>query len=212
METNMNNPQNIADQHEKNARLQELDDDEEDSGDWLTKRLVENRMILISEPISDSIARKVVSQVTLMDQENHEDPISVFVNSPGGSADSGFAIYDILEFVRSPVRTLCTGLSASAAVLAFLAGDDGKRYSLPNSRFLLHQPRTVVTGDASDIDIGASEIVRLRDRYNEVVSRITGKSVDQIEEDADRDFWLEAPEAEDYGLVDDVIEDYDHFE
>lgn len=207
-----NNPQNIADHHEQPARMQEPDDDEDDSGEWLTKQLVENRMILISEPISDKIARKVVSQVTLMDQKDHEKPISVFVNSPGGSADSGFAIYDILEFVRSPVRTLCTGLSASAAVLAFLAGDDGKRYSLPNSRFLLHQPRTVVTGDASDIDIGASEIVRLRDRYNEVVSEITGKDADQIEDDADRDFWLEADEAEDYGLVDDVIEDYDHFE
>jgi ATP-dependent Clp protease protease subunit len=208
----MNNPQNIADQHEQPARFQEPEEDDEDSGEWLTKQLVENRMILISEPISDKIARKVVSQVTLMDQKDHEKPISVFVNSPGGSADSGFAIYDILEFVRSPVRTLCTGLSASAAVLAFLAGDDGKRYSLPNSRFLLHQPRTVVTGDASDIDIGASEIVRLRDRYNEVVSEITGKDADQIEDDADRDFWLEADEAEDYGLVDDVIEDYDHFE
>ncbi len=208
----MNNPQNIADQHEQPARIQEPDEDDEDSDGWLAKQLVENRMILISEPISDTIARKVVSQVTLMDQKNHEDPISVFVNSPGGSADSGFAIYDILEFVRSPVRTLCTGLSASAAVLAFLAGDDGKRYSLPNSRFLLHQPRTVVTGDASDIDIGASEIIRLRDRYNEVVSEITGKDADQIEEDADRDFWLEASEAQDYGLVDEVIEDYDHFE
>lgn len=208
----MKNPQNMQDHTEQPSRLQEPGDEDDESDEWLTKRLVENRMILISEPISDKIARKVVSQVTLMDQENHEDPISVFVNSPGGSADSGFAIYDILEFVRSPVRTLCTGLSASAAVLAFLAGDDDKRYSLPNSRFLLHQPRTVVTGDASDIDIGASEIVRLRDRYNEVVSEVTGKSVDEIEEDSDRDFWLEADEAKDYGLVDEVIEDYDHFE
>jgi len=193
-----------------NPRLQRLDPDD-DSSEWLTRRLIENRTVLISEPISDTIARKVVSQVTLMDQENHEDPISVFVNSPGGSADSGFAIYDILEFVQSPVHTLCTGLCASAAVLCFLAGDDEKKYSLPNSRFLLHQPRTVVTGDASDIDIGATEIVRLRERYNEVVSEKTGKPADDIEEDADRDFWLEADEAQDYGLVDNVIESYNEF-
>ncbi len=192
-------------------RMQDIDRDEEDE-DWLSKKLLENRTILISEPISDKIARKVVSQVTLMDQDNHDDPISVYVNSPGGSADSGFAIYDILEFVRSPVKTLCTGLCASAAVLCFLAGDDERRYSLPNSRFLLHQPRTVVMGDASDIDIGATEIVRLRERYNEVVSEKTGKPADEIEEDADRDFWLEADEALEYGLVNTVIENYDKFE
>ncbi len=196
---------------DESPRMQEIDRDEDDEG-WLSKKLLENRTILISEPISDTIARKVVSQVTLMDQDNHEDPISVYVNSPGGSADSGFAIYDILEFVRSPVKTLCTGLCASAAVLCFLAGDDERRYSLPNSRFLLHQPRTVVMGDASDIDIGATEIVRLRERYNEVVSEKTGKPADEIEEDADRDFWLEADEAVEYGLVDTVIENYGKFE
>ncbi len=205
----MPNPETLE---QKQPKLQQLPDDDEGIGDWLSKRLVENRMILISEPISDTIARKVVSQVILMDEEDNETPISVYVNSPGGSADSGFAIYDILQFVQSPVRSLCTGLCASAAVLCFLAADDDKRYSLPNSRFLLHQPRTVVMGSASDIDIGATEIVRLRDRYNEVVADVTGRDKEQVEEDSDRDFWLEADEAHDYGLVDNVITSYSDFE
>lgn len=194
------------------SRQQHPPMEDTDLDDWLSKRMVDNRMILISEPISDTIARKVVSQVILMDEEDSEKPITVYVNSPGGSADSGFAIYDILQFVRSPVRSLCTGLCASAAVLCFLAADDERRFSLPNSRFLLHQPRTVVTGSASDIDIGATEIVRLRDRYNEVVAGVTGKDKETVEEDSDRDFWLEADEALEYGLVDSVIDDYSRFQ
>lgn len=191
--------------------VQHMDQNEND-GEWITQKQVENRMLLISQPIDDSTARKVVTQVMLMDEHTTDKPINVYVNSPGGSADSGFAIYDFLRFSRSPIRTLCTGLCASAGVLCFLGGDDGKRYSLENSRFMIHQPRTMVTGAASDIEIGAKEIIRLRDRYNETVAQITGRSKEEVDEDVDRDFWMEADEAKDYGLVDEVITHYDELE
>ena len=132
-------------------------------------------------------------------------PITVFVNSPGGSADSGFAIYDLFRFSPCPVITVANGVVASAAVLIFLGSPPGKRVSLPNARFLLHQPSTAARGQASDIDITAKEIVKLRRRYNEIVSEATGKDLDQVGKDSDRDFWLTAEESKDYGLVNRIV-------
>ena len=140
-----------------------------------------------------------------MNGSSEVDPIYVYINSPGGCADSGFAIYDMLKFFKAPVVTICSGLCASAAVMIFLGADEGKNYSLANSRFLLHQPSTGIRGSASDIEITAEEITKTRVRYNEVVSDITGKTVDQVTEDADRDFWMSPAEAKKYGLVSKVI-------
>lgn len=181
---------------------------EEKEAEGLVKRLLNARVIMVSEAITDKLARSVASQCILMQEEDPNAPITVYVNSPGGSADSGFAIYDILRFVSPPIKTVCTGICASAAVLIFLAADKDHRYSLENSRFLLHQPSTSLFGTASDIEINANEIIKLKERYNQIVAKETGKEVDTINNDADRDFWLTANEAKEYGLVDSIIKSY----
>ncbi len=195
----------------------EEDDEDEDSddekevtpekakGDELLKLMLDTRTILVASPVSDKLYQKVVQQLTLLETRDPEKPIFVYVNSPGGSADSGFAIYDAMRFSRSPIVTVCNGICASAAVIIFLGGTAGKRYSLPNSRFLIHQPSTAARGQASDLEITAREIIKLRKRYNEIVAEATGKSVEKITEDSDRDFWLDATEAVDYGLVSKVV-------
>lgn len=174
-------------------------------GGSLLKRLIEARTVLVSEVVTDSLARKVTAQVLLMQNLDPKKPISVYINSPGGSADSGFAIHDILRFVRPPVRTIVTGLCASAAVLIHCAAPRERRFALPSARFLLHQPSTALFGAASDVAINAEEIIRLKGQYNSIIARETGKSVEQVAKDADRDFWLPAAQAKEYGLVGRVI-------
>jgi ATP-dependent Clp protease protease subunit len=184
------------------------DDDENDKdkdGGGLLKQLLKTRAIEVQEPISDKIARKVHSQLLLMQQMDEKAPVTVYINSPGGAADSGFAIYDALRFFKPPVRTVVNGLCASAAIMVYLAAPRERRFSLPNSRFLLHQPSTYVQGSASDIQISAEEIVKLRERYNQIVAAETGKTTDQVTRDADRDFWLSPDEAKTYGLVGKVV-------
>ncbi|BBM85031.1 ClpP family protease [Candidatus Uabimicrobium amorphum] len=179
---------------------------EKKDGDALVGRLIKARVIMISEEITDKLARAVTAQCLLMQEDDKDAPITVYVNSPGGSADSGFAIYDILRFVTPPIHMICSGICASAAVLIYMAAEKDKRFSLPNSRFLLHQPSTQLFGTASDIEINANEIIKLRERYNSIIARETGKDVDQITEDCDRDFWLSATEAKEYGLVGKIVE------
>ena len=187
-------------------RMADDDDKERDGGEGgLLKQLLKTRSIEVQEPISDKIARKVHSQLLLMQQQDEKAPITVYINSPGGAADSGFAIYDALRFFKPPIRTVVNGLCASAAVMVFLAAPRERRFSLPNSRFLLHQPSTLVQGSASDIEISAEEILKLRERYNQIVSAETGRTVDQVTKDADRDFWLSPDEAKQYGLVGKVV-------
>lgn len=191
-----------------------LDEDEDKKdgdkgGGNLSVKLIKARTILVSEVISDKLYQKVVTQLVLMQQDDDKSPITVFVNSPGGSADSGFAVYDVLRFAKPPIRTVCSGLCASAAVLIYLAAPRERRFSLPNSRFLLHQPSTQLFGAASDIEINANEILRLRESYNRIVSEQTGKPTDQITKDSDRDFWLNAPSALEYGLVGKIISRFD---
>jgi ATP-dependent Clp protease protease subunit len=186
----------------------ENDQNEEEKGPApLAERLIKSRSILLSKGVDEKMVESVSQQLFLMEADSTEEPITVYVNSPGGSADCGFAIYDLLRFVESPIKTVCSGICASAAILIFLAGDKGQRYSLPNSRFLLHQPSTRAQGTASDLQITAQEIVKLRERYNEIVSEeVNGKSVEQVTQDSMRDFWLTAKEAEEYGLVSKVVE------
>ena len=171
----------------------------------IDNQLLETRSIIISEPISAPLAKNIFSQVVVLNEKNNKKPIYVYINSPGGDADSGFAIYDILRFHPAPVITICSGLCASAAVVIFLASQKDKNYTLPNSRFLLHQPSTGIQGSASDIQITADEITKTRERYNKIVAQITKKSIKTITADADRDFWMSAQEAVQYKLASKII-------
>jgi ATP-dependent Clp protease protease subunit len=171
----------------------------------LADKMLEARTIIVSEEVTDGLHRRVATMLTLMELQDPKAPVKVMINSPGGSADSGFAIYDLLRFAPYPVITVANGVVASAAVLIYLGAPRGRRLTLPNARFLLHQPSAAMRGQASDIDITAREIMKLRRRYNEIVAEVTGKSLDQIEKDSDRDFWLTAPEAVEYKLADKVI-------
>lgn len=177
---------------------------DEDRG--LEKLLVESRTIIVGEEIGDEIYRKLAVSLSIMEGKDPNKPVTVLVNSPGGSADAGFAMYDLLRWTPVPVRTVANGLVASAAVLVFLAAPKGRRYTLPNSRFMLHQPSTVARGQVTDIDIAARQIIALKRRYNAIVADVTGKPIEKVETDADRDFWLSASEAKEYGLVDRLIE------
>jgi ATP-dependent Clp protease protease subunit len=193
-------------------RYDDDDDDGEGSGEKKAKkgprledRLLEARTLIIADEVSDALYRRVATMLTLLERKDRKAPITAFVNSPGGSADSGFAIFDLFRFSPCPITTVANGVVASAAVLIFLGAPQGRRVTLPNARFLLHQPSTAARGQASDIDITAKEISKLRRRYNEVVSEATGKPVEIVEKDSDRDFWLTAQEAVDYKLVNRMI-------
>src|SRR5688572_595388 len=191
------------------------DDDEEGEGSGEKKskgkrngmedRLLEARTLIIADEVSDTLYRRVATMLTLLERKDRKAPITAYVNSPGGSADSGFAIFDLFRFSPCPITTVANGVVASAAVLIYLGAPQGRRVSLPNARFLLHQPCTATRGQATDIDITAKEISKLRRRYNEVVSEATGKPLEVVEKDSDRDFWLTAQEAQDYKLVNRVL-------
>lgn len=189
------------------TKLADDDKNGKDKGEGarIQERLLEARTILVTDEVSDEMYRKVAVSLILLEKLDPKAPITVFVNSPGGSADSGFAIYDLLRFSTCPVRTVANGVVASAAVLIYLGAEKGQRQSLPNARFLLHQPSTMVRGQSSDIDIAAREIVKLRRRYNEIVAETTGKTLELVEKDSDRDFWLSPTEAKEYGLVDRIV-------
>lgn len=168
-------------------------------------KLLEGRTVLVEGPVTDKMYHAVVSRLLYLEQKDPKGEILMLVNSPGGSADSGFGIYDTMKFISCPVKTLCAGLCASAGVLIYLGGTKGKRFSLPNSRFLLHQPSTTAVGQASDMEITAQEIIRTRKRYADIVATEIASNRDKVEADSNRDFWLNAAEAMKYGLVDKVI-------
>lgn len=167
--------------------------------------LLRERTIIIAKPVDRTLMERVTSQLLVLDGKNPSKLITVYVNSPGGDADSGFAIYDAMRFVKSPIRTICSGLAASAAVPIFLGGRKGMRFSWPNSRFLLHQPSMQTMGAASDIEITSNEIERVREKYNHIVEEECGRAMAKVRTDTNRDFWLTAPEAVDYGLVTRIV-------
>jgi ATP-dependent Clp protease protease subunit len=188
----------------------EDDGDESKEGDKkkrapMNDRLLEARTLIIAEEVTDALYRKVATMMTLLERKDAKGSITAFINSPGGSADSGFAIYDLFRFSPCPIVTVANGVVASSAVLIFLGGAQGRRVSMPNARFLLHQPSTATRGQASDIDITAREISKIRRRYNEIVAESTGRAVELIEKDSDRDFWLSAREAVDYKLANRIV-------
>jgi ATP-dependent Clp protease protease subunit len=183
--------------------------DETDRSRFIDKELLETRTIIISQGIDAQLARNIYSRLILLEKDNEEKPITVIINSPGGSADSGFGIYDMLRFVKPPIITVTAGLCASAAVILFLAGDKEKRYALPNARFLIHQPSTSAVGPAADLEITANEILKMRDQFNVIISAETRQDLKKVNEDTNRDFWLSAEEAVKYGLVHKIVKTRD---
>lgn len=173
------------------------------------KALFEARTLLISGPVDDKMLKEVTVRCLAMEQKDGKKPITVFINSPGGSADAGFAIYDLLRFVKPPVVTVVNGLCASAGILIHLAADKKRRFCLSESRFMIHQPSTMGRGTASDLDITAKEIIKLRDRYNRIIAETCSKTVEQVTEASRRDFWLDAGQALEYGLVSKVVKKRD---
>ncbi len=150
-------------------------------------------------------------QLLLLEQESDKDEIKMYINSPGGDADAGFAIYDMMRFVKSPIKTICAGVTASAAVIILIGTEKESRFSLPNSRILIHQPSTGVRGTASDIQIEASEILKCREKINSMIAKETGKELEQVENDTKRNYWMSAEEAVAYGLLNKIITTGDDF-
>ena len=169
-------------------------------------RLLKDNIIFIGTPIDDYIANLVVAQLLFLEAEDPEKEISIYINSPGGSVTAGLAIYDTFEFIRPDVTTYCIGQAASMAALLLAAGTPGKRFALPNSRVVIHQPSGSTQGQATDINIQAKEILRTRQRLNEILSVHTGQDIPKIEQDVERDFIMTADLARDYGIIDQVID------
>ncbi len=166
--------------------------------------LLKTRSILISGEIDKKMAEKVVSQLLMLEAEN-DDPIKVFIDSPGGDVDSAYAIFDMIRFVKPKVTMIAMGLAASAGALILLAGDKENRFGFPNSHYLIHQPLSGIRGVATEIEIHAKEIEKTRQKINALIAKETGKSLAQVEKDTDRDYWLSAEEALDYGLISKII-------
>jgi ATP-dependent Clp protease protease subunit len=171
--------------------------------------LLKQRIVIIGTPINDHIANLAIAQLLYLASEDPERDINIYINSPGGVVYSGLAIYDTMQFVTCPVATICVGLSASMGSVLLAAGTKGRRASLPNSRIMLHQPSGGSRGTAADIEIQVNEILRLKKRLYEILADHTGKTVDQLEQDSERDYWLSAQEAKDYGIIDTVLEPKD---
>lgn len=167
----------------------------------LLERLLDSRIVLMNDPISAELAEEVATKLLLLDEEDPEAPIDLYINSPGGSVDAGFAIYDMARFIAAPVRCICTGLTASAAVVVLLSAPAERRLSLPNSRFLIHQPSAGVRGSTADIEIEANQILKIRERINGLISEETGQPLDKVAEDTRRNYWMDADEAIEYGLI-----------
>ena len=168
-------------------------------------RLLKDRVVFIGTPIDDIVSNLIIAQLLFLQNEDPAKEISVYINSPGGSVTAGLAIYDTMQFVKPPVATYCVGQAASMGAVLLAAGAKGKRFALPAARIMLHQPWGGVQGAAADISIQAKEILRLREKINEVLTKHTGQSLDKIERDSDRDYFMSAEEAKAYGLVDEVI-------
>jgi ATP-dependent Clp protease protease subunit len=172
-------------------------------------RLLRDNIIFLGTPIDDNIANVIIAQLLFLSGEDPEKDIQLYINSPGGSITAGMAIYDTMQYIKNDVQTLCIGQAASMGAFLLMAGKKGKRFALPNARILIHQPLIMgggLSGQATEIDIHAREILRLRELMNKIQASHTGQSVEQIERDTDRDFSMTAQQAKEYGLIDDIID------
>ncbi|MDB4911880.1 MAG: ATP-dependent Clp protease, proteolytic subunit ClpP [Gemmatimonadetes bacterium] len=168
-------------------------------------RLLMDRIIFLGTPINDDVANIIIAQLLFLDADNPERDINIYINSPGGSVSAGMAIYDTMQFLNAPIRTICMGMAASMGAFLLAAGGPGKRMALPHARIMIHQPSGGAQGTAADIEIQAREILYLRAKMNELMAKHTGRPVEQIERDIDRDRFMSAEEAKEYGIIDAVI-------
>ena len=170
-------------------------------------RLLKERIIFLGQPVDDNVANLVVAQLLFLEAEDSDKDIHLYINSPGGIVSSGLAIYDTMQYIKAKVATTCVGMAASISALLLAAGEPEKRFALPRSRVMIHQPSAYgIGGQATDIDIHAREIVKLKSQLNEILAKHTGQTVKRIEKDSDRNFFMSAEEAKAYGLIDEVIE------
>ncbi len=168
-------------------------------------RLLKERIIFLGGPINDAVANTVIAQLLFLEHEDPKKDIKMYLNSPGGSVTAGLAIYDTMQYVKPDVSTMCVGMAASMGAVLLGAGKKGKRFALPNSEIMLHQVMGGVEGQATEVEITARQILKIKDRLNQIISKHTGQSVTRVEKDTDRDFYLSANEAKDYGIVDVII-------
>jgi ATP-dependent Clp protease, protease subunit len=168
-------------------------------------RLLKDRIVFLGTAINDDVANLVIAQFLFLEAEDPDKEINFYINSPGGMVTAGMAIYDTMQYIKSPVATLCMGQAASMGALLLAAGAPGKRFALPHARILIHQPLGGFQGQATDVDIQAREILRLREELNEIMAQHTGQPIDQIHRDTERDFYMSGEQAKKYGLIDDVI-------
>ncbi len=168
-------------------------------------RLLKDRIIFIGSPIDDHVANLVIAQLLFLEAEDPEKDIYIYINSPGGVVSAGLAIYDTMQYIKPDVSTICVGMAASMAAILLAAGTKGKRYALPHSRIMIHQPMGGVQGQATDIEIHAREIIKLKNMLNQILSKHTGQPIEKIEKDTDRNFFMSPEEAKEYGLIDEVI-------
>jgi ATP-dependent Clp protease protease subunit len=168
-------------------------------------RLLKDRIVFVGTPIDDHVANLVVAQLLFLQAEDPDREVSIYINSPGGSVTAGLAIYDTMQHIKSPVSTICVGLAASMAAVLLAGGTKGRRFCLPNAKTLIHQPLGGVQGQATEVQIAAKEILRTKEHLNKILAKHTGQSLDKIERDTERDFWMSAEESKAYGLVDDIL-------
>jgi len=169
-------------------------------------RLLKERIIFIGTPIDDTVANLVMAQLLFLEAEDSAKDINLYINSPGGVVSSGLAIYDTMQFIAPPVSTICIGMAASMAALLLAAGEKGKRYALPHTRVMIHQPEGAYAGQASDIEIHAKEVLTIRQVLNEVLAQHTGQTVEKITKDTDRNFFMSSDSARKYGIIDEIME------
>jgi len=173
-------------------------------------RLLKDRIVVLGTPIEDAVANVIVGQLLFLDADDPDKDINLYINSPGGSVTAGMAIYDTMQYVRSPVSTICIGQCASMGALLLTAGEPGKRFSLPNSRIMIHQPLGGYSGQASDVEIHAREMMRIKQTLNEIMAKHTGQPLERVTKDTDRDNFMSATEAMEYGLIDLVVKEQAH--
>ena len=180
-----------------------------EGGDPLIQKLLETRNVLVSQEINDDSVHRIIQQLLLLEAMDPDKEIRVFINSPGGSADGGFAIFDTIRFIRCPVKTIAVGLTASAASIILLAGAKENRFGFAHCRILLHQPSTHLQGSAADIEITATEILKLREKANQLIAAETGQTVEKVASDTNRDYWIGPEEAVRYGLIHKILRSRD---
>ncbi|RSD28740.1 ATP-dependent Clp endopeptidase proteolytic subunit ClpP [Mesobacillus subterraneus] len=168
-------------------------------------RLLKDRIILLGDEINDQVANSVIAQLLFLEADNPDKDISIYINSPGGSTTAGFAIFDTMQYIKPDISTICIGMAASFGAMLLLAGTKGKRFALPNSEIMIHQPLGGARGQATEIEISAKRILKLRGHINQIISERTGQPVERIEKDTDRDYFMSAQEALEYGIIDKII-------